>query len=578
MKQIWQKLMRLFDKKQKHQMAGLVVLMVIGAALETASTMLLMAVIGVLVTPETMQTNRILNTLYKMLGMSDKGFTIFLMVLLIFSFVAKNAYLFLLWKLTYAFVYKNQFRTSERLMRNYIKRPYEFYLFADTAVVQRSITSDVNNMYGLVQALLTLATEVMVCLFLAALLFITAPLFCIVMGALLIILMFCITKLLKPVMERAGKDNQDFYSGLFKWISQTVQGIKEVKVTGTEKYFVDEYKKCGTGYVNAVQRYTLYNNTPKLLIETVSIAGMMACLIVLLLKGGNIEAELPALGGIVAAAYRLLPSANKINNQLNAISYFKPFLMNVSDNLIEEIDNKNTDMTFADPNVTKIDIKKGISLRGITYKYPETERYIFKDADMEIPIGSAVGVVGPSGAGKTTIVDILLGLLKVEKGGVYADDVNTEDNYRGWLANVGYIPQMIYMLDGSIRKNVAFGVPDDKIDEARVWAVLDEAHLADYIRTLPDGLDTEIGERGIRISGGQRQRIGIARALYNDPEVLILDEATSALDNDTEAAIMESINALHGKKTLVIIAHRLQTIEKCDMVYRVKDGKITVER
>ena len=313
------------------------------------------------------------------------------------------------------------------------------------------------------------------------------------------------------------------------------------------------------------------------MIETVSIAGMMACLIVLLLKGGNIEAELPALGGIVAAAYRLLPSANKINNQLNAISYFKPFLMNVSDNLIEEIDNKNTDMSFADPDVKKLDIRKGISLRGITYKYPETERYIFKDADMEIPIGSAVGVVGSSGAGKTTIVDILLGLLKVEKGGVYADDVNTEDNYRGWLANVGYIPQMIYMLDGSIRKNVAFGVPDDKIDEARVWAVLEEAHLADYIRTLPDGLDTEIGERGIRISGGQRQRIGIARALYNDPEVLILDEATSALDNDTEAAIMESINALHGKKTLVIIAHRLQTIEKCDMVYRVKDGKITVE-
>ena len=578
MKEIWQKLMRLFDKRQKHQMAGLVVLMVIGAALETASTLLLMAVIGVVVTPETVQNNAILSAIYNALGMSDKGFSIFLMVLLIFSFIAKNAYLFLLWKLTYAFVYRNQFRTSERLMRNYIKRPYEFYLFADTAVVQRSITSDVNNMYGLVQALLTLATEAMVCTFLAVLLFVTAPLFCIVMTVLLIIVMFLITKLLKPVMERAGQENQDFYAGLFKWISQTVQGIKEVKVTGTEKYFVDEYKKCGTGYVNAVQRYTLYNNTPKLLIETVSIAGMMGCLILMLVRGGDIGAELPALGGIVAAAYRLLPSANKINNQLNAISYFRPFLMNVSDNLLDEIDNKNTDMTFANPNVEKIEIKRGIGLRGITYKYPETERYIFKDANMEIPIGSAVGVVGASGAGKTTIVDILLGLLKVEKGGVYADDINTEDNYRGWLANVGYIPQMIYMLDGSIRKNVAFGIPDEKIDEARVWAVLEEAHLADYIRTLPEGLDTEIGERGIRISGGQRQRIGIARALYNDPEVLILDEATSALDNDTEAAIMESINALHGKKTLVIIAHRLQTIEKCDMVYRVKDGKIELEK
>ena len=578
MKEIWQKLMRIFDKRQKHQMLGLVILMVIGAALETAATLLVMAVIGVVASPETLETNIILKTVYDFLGLSQRNFSILLMALLIVSFIAKNAYLFLLWKLTYAFVYKNQFRTSERLMRNYIKRDYEFFLFADTAVVQRSITSDVNNMYGLVQALLTLATELMVSLFLVALMFITTPIFCLVISVLLILVMFVITKVLKPIMERSGKENQDFYSGLFKQISQMVQGIKEVKVTGTEKYFVEEYKKCGNGYVNAVQRYTLYNNTPKLLIETVTIAGMMGCMIVLLIRGGDIGSQLSALGGLVAAAYRLLPSANKINNQLNAISYFKPFLMNVSDNLIEEIDNKNVDMTFAEPADSKLDIKKGISIKNITYKYPQTERYIFENADMEIPIGSAVGVVGTSGAGKTTIVDILLGLLKPENGGVYADDVNTKDNYRGWLANIGYIPQMIYMLDGTIRENVAFGVSKEKIDEKRVWEVLEEAHLADYIRKLPDGLDTEIGERGIRISGGQRQRIGIARALYNDPEVLILDEATSALDNDTEAAIMESINALHGRKTLVIIAHRLQTIEKCDMVYRVENGKINREK
>ncbi len=578
MKEIWQKLMRIFDKRQKHQMVGLVILMIIGAALETAATLLVMAVIGVVASPDTLETNKILKTIYDFLGLSQRNFSILLMALLIVSFIAKNAYLFLLWKLTYAFVYKNQFRTSERLMRNYIKRDYEFFLFADTAVVQRSITSDVNNMYGLVQALLTLATELMVSIFLVALMFITTPFFCLVISVLLILVMFVITKVLKPIMERSGKENQDFYSGLFKQISQVVQGIKEVKVSGTEKYFVEEYKKCGNGYVNAVQRYTLYNNTPKLLIETVTIAGMMGCMIVLLIRGGNIGSQLSALGGLVAAAYRLLPSANKINNQLNAISYFKPFLMNVSDNLIEEIDNKNVDMTFAEHTGAKLDIKKGISLKDITYKYPQTERYIFENADMEIPVGSAVGVVGTSGAGKTTIVDILLGLLKPENGGVYADDVNTKDNYRGWLANIGYIPQMIYMLDGTIRENVAFGVSKEKIDEKRVWEVLEEAHLADYIRKLPDGLDTEIGERGIRISGGQRQRIGIARALYNDPEVLILDEATSALDNDTEAAIMESINALHGRKTLVIIAHRLQTIEKCDMVYRVENGKINREK
>ena len=190
-------------------------------------------------------------------------------------------------------------------------------------------------------------------------------------------------------------------------------------------------------------------------------------------------------------------------------------------------------------------------------------------------MGSAVGIVGTSGAGKSTSVDILLGLLEVQEGTIYADGVDVKTQYRKFLKNVGYIPQMIFMLDDTIRKNVAFGVADDKIDEDRIWEVLKEAQLDEFVRNLPEGLDTGIGERGIRLSGGQRQRIGIARALYYDPEVLILDEATSALDNDTEAAIMDSINRLHGKKTLIIIAHRLQTIEKCDMVYRVEDGQAT---
>ena len=197
---------------------------------------------------------------------------------------------------------------------------------------------------------------------------------------------------------------------------------------------------------------------------------------------------------------------------------------------------------------------------------------------VSFPIGKSIGIVGTSGAGKTTIIDILLGLLKLQGGSVLADDVNIQEHYREWLANVGYIPQMIFLLDADIRKNVAFGVPEDEIDDEKLWYALQEAQLDAFVKTLPEGVNTGIGERGIRLSGGQRQRIGIARALYNDPELLILDEATSALDNDTEAAIMESINRLHGKKTLVIIAHRLQTIEKCDMVFRVENGKIERDR
>lgn len=579
MRKILTKLNRILSKKQKRQMVALVPMMLLGATLEVASLTLVLSVITAVVSPDAIESNRYVFTIYKAFGFSStRAFTVTVMILLIVAFILKNAYLFIEWKVQYAFVYRNQFDTSERMLKNYLRKNYEYYLFADTAVVQRSITSDVNNMYGLILSLLTIVSEAFVSLSLVVALFLLNPVMCIVIGTLLLATMIVITRILKPVMHTAGQENQDYYAGLFKWISQIVQGIKEVKVTGKEKHFIEEYKKCGTGYVNAVERYSLYNNTPKLLIETVCVAGMIGYFLYVVLSGNDMTSTVTSLGTFAYAAMKLMPSANKINNQLNSIAFFEPFLMNVSDNLLEETDGKNTDMSFAEDDDRKLEIKKGIFLKDITYRYPKTDRYIFKDAQMEIPIGSAVGVVGASGAGKTTVVDIILGLLELEKGAVYADDVNTKDDYRAWLKNVGYIPQMIYMLDGTIRENVAFGVSEAEMDEERIWAVLEEAHLAEYIRSLPEGLDTKIGERGIRVSGGQRQRIGIARALYYDPEVLILDEATSALDNDTEAAIMESINALHGKKTLIIIAHRLQTIEKCDMIYRVQDGKINRER
>ena len=228
--------------------------------------------------------------------------------------------------------------------------------------------------------------------------------------------------------------------------------------------------------------------------------------------------------------------------------------------------------------VGKLTVTKEILLKDITYRYPNSDVLIFNHATMCIPVGKSVGIVGTSGAGKTTVVDILLGLLRLQGGSILADGVEVREHYESWLKNIGYIPQSIFMIDSTIRKNVAFGCADDEIDDGKVWQALREAQLDEFVRGLPEGLDTGIGERGIRISGGQRQRIGIARALYEDPEVLVLDEATSALDNETEAAIMDSINRLHGRKTLIIIAHRLQTIEKCDMVYRVEDGQVAEVR
>lgn len=578
MGQIIRKLRVLLDQKQKRIMAGLVVLMVVGAFLQTAGVGMLVQAVGLVIDPGAMEKNRIVAALYEWMGCeSYESFSIVMLSLLIATFVVKNAFLFMQQKLTLAFVYTNQFRTSERLMRNYLRRGYEFYLNADTAVVQRNITSDVNNMYALILSLLQLLSDGVVSLFIVSYCFITNGTMTVLLAVVLLVLLVLVKKVLEPVMHRAGKDNQDYYSGLFKWISQTVQGIKEVKVGGKEPYFVEEYIKCGRGYVSAVQRYSLYNQIPKLLLETACIGAMVGYMIFQVATGVSTEDMLGVLSTLAAAAFVLLPCVNRISNQINAIAYCEPAFMKVSDNLQDEIANDKVDMSFA-LEEEKLPIKKDIILEDITYAYPGTEKRIFDHARMVIPVGASVGVVGTSGAGKSTIVDILLGLLELESGYVLADGKPVKEHYRGWLQNIGYIPQMIFMLDDTIRSNVAFGVPREKVDEKRVWEVLREAQLDGFVRSLPQGLDTSIGERGIRISGGQRQRIGIARALYHDPEVMVLDEATSALDNDTEAAIMESINMLHGRKTLIIIAHRLQTIAKCDLVYRVENGKAVIER
>lgn len=579
MAQILKKMSVLLDKKQKRTMAGLIVLMVIGAFLQTAGVGMLVQVVSVVVDPGAVERSQLVRSFYQLLGCRDfQSFSVTVMVLLVVVFAAKNVFLYVQQKLTFAFIYTNQFRTSERMMRNYLRRGYEFYLNADTAVVQRSITSDVNNMYALILALLQLLSDGVVSLFIIWYCLMTNGVMTVLLAASLAVLMAMIKKILKPIMYRAGKENQDYYSSLFKWISQTVLGIKAVKVSCKEQYFVDEYCKCGRGYVNAVQRRDLYNNIPKLLIETVCIAVMMGYMIVLTLLGTGTENMLEVLTTLAAAAFVLLPAVNRINNQMNAISYCEPFFMGVSDNLQEEIGDDKVDMSFAADEKEKLPLKHSIELKDIVYAYPNTEKRIFDHCSLTIPIGSAVGIVGTSGSGKSTIVDILLGLLEVQEGSICADGVDVKTEYRKFLKNIGYIPQMIFMLDDNIRRNVAFGVPDEEVDEERVWEVLREAQLDEFVKSLPEGLDTGIGERGIRISGGQRQRIGIARALYYDPEVLILDEATSALDNDTEAAIMDSVNRLHGRKTLIIIAHRLQTIEKCDLVYRVEDGGMVRER
>lgn len=578
---IIKKLNVMLDKKQKGQMCGLLVMMLISAILETTSISLVIPVVSVVMDPNAVENDKYVSMIYNALGFSSyRVFTVTVMLSLIIAFVVKNLFLFFQQKALYSFIYTNQFKTSEQVMKKYMNRSYEYFLNADTAVIQRNITSDVNHMYGLIRCILMLLSEAIVFVFLAAVLFIADPKMTLIIATLLIVTLWIVKVTLKPILKKAGQENQDNYSGLFKWISQIVTGIKEVKIGNKESHFIKEYLECGHGYVNAVQKYMLYSNMPRLLIETVCIAGMVTYLLILTLSGQDVKDLISIIAAFGLAVVRLMPCASRINNQINDIAYFEPPFMAVADQLKEEFDKEVIELDAFTPASEKLPFNKEIELKDICYKYPNTDKWIFDKASLTIPVGKSIGIVGTTGSGKSTIVDVLLGLLKASEGTISVDgkDINEGDNYRKWLKNVGYIPQTVFMLDDTIRHNICFGLSDDEIDEDRLWEVAREARIDDFIKTLPDGMETGIGERGIRLSGGQRQRISIARALYHNPELLILDEATSALDNDTESAIMESINTLHGKKTMVIVAHRLQTIEKCDAVYRVENGKIIRER
>lgn len=573
------KLRVLMDKKQKRQMAGLIIMMIIGAILETMSISLIIPVVTAVIQPDVLDKYEIVRTVCSFLHITTNvQFTIVSMVAMILVFVAKDAFLFWQYRCMYRFVYRNQFQTAERLLRSYVNKNYEYFLNAETSVIQRSITADINNMYALVLAMLQLASEIIVFISLGIVLFVMDPKMTLTLVVLLVITLVVIKNIIKPIMNRTGKANQDYGARMYEWITETVTGIKEVKVNAKEQYFIGQYLKQGKGYVNAMETYSMFSNTPKLLIEAVCIAGMIAYMLVLVLGGEDVSNMIPIISAFAMAAVRLMPSASRINNQLTQISFCEPFFLNVSDNLLEDISEDKIDLSYAVDAKEKLPVTKEIELRDITYKYPNTDKYIFDHANLTIPVGAAIGIVGGSGAGKTTIVDIILGLLQLEDGEILADGVPVKEHYREWLKNIGYIPQMIALLNTDVRHNIAYGLKEEDIDEQKLQHALTEAQLTEFVEGLPEKEKTGIGERGIRISGGQRQRIGIARALYEDPEVLILDEATSALDNETEAAIMESINRLHGKKTLIIIAHRLQTIEKCDMVFRVENGKIVKER
>ena len=577
---LFTKLNYIFDSRQKRQFLVLGIMILIGGLFETVGVSMLMPIVTTILDPsdviEKINNYPVLPSLLKALHVTNKDQLIMLLLgVLIVIYIVKNFYLLYMVRRQNTFIARTRNDMISRVMREFLNRPYEEYLSADIPTTFRLTDSDIPQTFALVLCLLQLSTELVVSVCLCTVLLIINWQMTLFVIAILGLMTLFNSKVLKPILNSIGKKNQETASRIAKWRIQAIYGVKDVKVLNREDFFIRNYYESGKVGADLARDYTTLNNMPRLMIEMVFMVFILLFILIYIARGGDVTLLAAQLIAFAVAAMRIMPSVNRINTYMTEIAYEEASLNYVYENLTDAM-KSNAKMRAIVPDDTgeALQLTDRIRLQDITFRYPDGDKNIFTDASMEVRKGESVGIMGASGAGKSTIVDILLGLLHAQGGEILCDGQNIFTNYPSWLALVGYIPQSIYLVDESIRDNIAFGIDADRIDDERIWAVCEEAQLASFIRTLPEGLDTKIGDRGVRLSGGQRQRIGIARALYNDPEILVFDEATSALDNDTEKALMEAINSFHGKKTMIIIAHRLNTIEKCDRIYKVENEKL----
>ena len=478
------------------------------------------------------------------------------------------------------FSMRNQIKFSTEIMTNYLCKGYLFHLDHNSATLLRNVNAGGVVIYStMLIATFTLLTELITAFTIWLMLVVVDAFTAVVVAGIMGAMMYGIIKAFRRNISKQAKIQNDFAAGYIKCVNQGLGAIKETKVMRKEKYFLEEFSRTYQQYGEANRKYLFINQLPRMIIETMVVSGLLVMIVAKLAMGSTPEEIVPLLGVLALAAFRLMPSANRIVNLFNTIKFQQPLFYELYPELMDikerQESRKESYYLSVQP---KLKFEKSIQVNKLRFAYPEGREDVLQDVSFSIGKGDFAGIIGPSGAGKTTFVDILLGLLKPSNGNIKVDGQDIFDNIRSWQANLAYVPQSIYLIDGSVKENIALGVAPENIDNARIEKCLHMAELYDFVSDLPEAMETRVGERGVKLSGGQRQRIGIARALYQLPEVLILDEATSALDNDTEKSITDTILKLKGQITIIAIAHRLSTLAECDYKIEFAEGKATVLR
>ena len=559
----------------KRKIFGIIVLMVISGFLEILSLSLIVPLIAAIVNMELLTKYEIVMKIFTFFGLTDRnsmliGMAVGFAVLM----VLKNLVIFLMERAKKYFIAHGKKRTANKLFGIYITRPYVYFLHCNSGEIITVINVLVEKVYALLQDLLTLTSKVIVVIALVAVMFITDWKVSIFLVVVFVVMTFILYRTMYRKEEMVGEAATRCTMKMMDTVNQTVSGIKDIKVLNREKYFSDKYRKYSNRNYKLEKQKFIYETAPKHISEvvvSVCIAGYILLSIVLNM---DMQEVLVGMAAVSIAVVRIVPSVNSINSCFNRIMYNKPMLMKISNEVISNINSKEKINFEEAPEPFPLNDK--IVFDHVSFMYPDGNENVVNDICLTINKGDRIGIVGASGEGKTTFVNMLLGFLEPNEGKIMVDGGDIRQSVRGWMKNIGYIPQMIFLVDDTIRNNIVFGSPN--ASDERIWEVLKIAKLDEFVKSLEHGLDTEVGENGVRLSGGQRQRIGMARALYHEPDILVFDEATAALDDETESVIMNEIYGFNKDKTLIIIAHRTSTLSGCDRIYRVVNGSVIEEQ
>ena len=574
----FRKLLFLLSSHERKQAILLLLMILIMALLDVIGVASILPFMAVLTDPTLVETNLILNKIFKIsnkFGIENNkqflfalGVLVFVLLLFSLTFKALTSYA------QVRFVQMRQYSIGKRLVGGYLNQPYSWFLSRHSADLGKTILSEISEVVGAGMApVMELIAKGIVTILLISLLILADPKLAIIVGLSLSGLYGLIYKLAFKYVDQIGKERLKNNQMRFTAISEAFGAAKEVKVGRLEEVYIKRFSDPAKIYARNLAAVKVISQLPRYALEAIAFGGILLVILYLMAKTGSFSNALPIISLYAFAGYRLMPALQQIYNSITSITFVTPSVNKLYDDI------KNLKPFNTNQNQSAMPLENQITLKNIYYNYPNSSKTILKNINLSISAKTTVGLVGTTGSGKTTTVDIILSLLKPQKGTLEIDDqVITNQNSKAWLRSIGYVPQHIYLSDDTVAANIAFGVEAENIDQEVIKKVSKIANLHEFVMNeLPKNYQTTIGERGVRLSGGQRQRIGIARALYHNPKVLILDEATSALDNLTEKAVMEAIDNLGKNITIILIAHRLSTVKKCDRIYLLEKGELKNE-